>query len=659
MRINRITLFNYGPFHGENVLQFNRFKTVPAGSKRNIILIGGKNGSGKTSIFTALQVCLYGQSALGNKVSTRVYEEFLKSQIHHTHNLFPITTAAVEVDFDFSISGSCKNYCVKRTWDVDSRHVKEHLKILKNGKPLDNYEQSFWQDFLKQLLPQGLLKLFFFDAEKINVLTQENNDFAISQSIQTLFGLDIIKQLRADLRNFERKKIKTNESKTLKRKLTEKEAEISEFDSELDNCRAQQAAIRTKSDTIIGQIQSNENRLRALGGITGNPRAVVEQKISNLSMEIEEKSKSIREFYQLALPLYHAKEFLQFTLRRIEDESEWRKRTAFKRELTRVWPKCKKNIEKFLKGKNTTSRVFDALIEHGQQDKIAIVHDDLSEASISDLNRWFSRNSVEQKKQVGSLAKDIEKKQRTMTNLAKKLEYTPNDNELATYIEKINILSKKKGILEGKLQYEEQKEKELLNKMSSLTREKEKLEESIDSLAANDRKLNLVSKSIKVLQTFEKEIINSKINDLECNILTCFNALLRKGDMAKSLKIDKNRFEVVLKDTHGREIKKHKLSEGEKQIYAISVLSGITKTSKRTLPILFDTPLGRLDGDHRSNVIHRYFPEASHQLILLSTDKEVDQQYFDELRPYLLHSYLLDFDMKNRRTVIKEGYFWK
>jgi DNA sulfur modification protein DndD len=115
----------------------------------------------------------------------------------------------------------------------------------------------------------------------------------------------------------------------------------------------------------------------------------------------------------------------------------------------------------------------------------------------------------------------------------------------------------------------------------------------------------------------------------------------------------------VLEDDLGRKIDKQSLSEGEKQIYSVSLLSGITKTTKRSFPVFFDTPLGRLDSDHRMNIIHNFFPFASHQMIILSTDTEIDRQYFEELRPYLSSSFLLEFDTENKYTNIKEGYFWK
>jgi DNA sulfur modification protein DndD len=89
------------------------------------------------------------------------------------------------------------------------------------------------------------------------------------------------------------------------------------------------------------------------------------------------------------------------------------------------------------------------------------------------------------------------------------------------------------------------------------------------------------------------------------------------------------------------------------------MLWGLAKTSGRPLPVIIDTPLGRLDSDHRRKLIHDYLPFASHQVIVLSTDTEVDQALFEELRPDISHAYHLVFGSEDRRTEVSTGYFWK
>ena len=117
---------------------------------------------------------------------------------------------------------------------------------------------------------------------------------------------------------------------------------------------------------------------------------------------------------------------------------------------------------------------------------------------------------------------------------------------------------------------------------------------------------------------------------------------------------------MELVNEHNMAIQRKSLSAGEKQIYAIAILEALAKTSGRHLPIIIDTPLGRLDSKHRDKLIEHYFPHASHQVILLSTDTEVDEQYFvDHLKEYISHSYQIHFDGVSKSSNLTSGYFWE
>ncbi len=119
--------------------------------------------------------------------------------------------------------------------------------------------------------------------------------------------------------------------------------------------------------------------------------------------------------------------------------------------------------------------------------------------------------------------------------------------------------------------------------------------------------------------------------------------MARKGDISLKAKIDPKTFEVCLLNQSGDEINKQQLSAGEKQIFAIAILEALARTSGRKLPVIIDTPLGRLDSHHRSNLVENYFPSASHQVVILSTDTEIDQVYFETLKPHISHVYNVEY----------------
>ena len=173
------------------------------------------------------------------------------------------------------------------------------------------------------------------------------------------------------------------------------------------------------------------------------------------------------------------------------------------------------------------------------------------------------------------------------------------------------------------------------------------------------RKIELARRTSVTMQRFLQASTARKIERLAALITESFQFLLRKKSFVDRVAIDPDSFSIELIDRNGHALSRDRLSEGEKQLFAVSVLWGLAKASGRPLPAIIDTPMARLDSEHRSNLVERYFPNASHQVIVLSTDTEIDKEYFRRLKNYTARSYRLDFLEKEQETVVREGYFWE
>jgi DNA sulfur modification protein DndD len=134
-------------------------------------------------------------------------------------------------------------------------------------------------------------------------------------------------------------------------------------------------------------------------------------------------------------------------------------------------------------------------------------------------------------------------------------------------------------------------------------------------------------------------------------------SLYRKKTLIKDINIDAETLRITLIGASGELLDPERLSAGERQLLATGLIWGLSKSTSRELPTVIDTPVGRLDRQHRKHLVQRYFPKASRQVILLSTDEEIVGAYYTELKPYVGKSYLLDFVEDDIRTSIKEGYF--
>lgn len=136
----------------------------------------------------------------------------------------------------------------------------------------------------------------------------------------------------------------------------------------------------------------------------------------------------------------------------------------------------------------------------------------------------------------------------------------------------------------------------------------------------------MLPKVKQTLTLFQEKLTLRKLNKLESEVTNCFRYLLHKSNFISKVAIASDTFALSLYNEQGNLIEKNRLSAGEKQILAISLLWGLARVSEKNLPIAIDTPLGRLDSSHRYNLVERYFPTASHQVILLSTDTEIGEQ---------------------------------
>jgi DNA sulfur modification protein DndD len=165
--------------------------------------------------------------------------------------------------------------------------------------------------------------------------------------------------------------------------------------------------------------------------------------------------------------------------------------------------------------------------------------------------------------------------------------------------------------------------------------------------------------SAKVRDTlgqFREAVVERHVARIERLVLDSFRQLIRKQSLVADLRIDPRTFILELRGTDSHPVTPDRLSAGERQLLAIAILWGLGRSSGRPLPTVIDTPLGRLDSIHRTHLVKRYFPRASHQVLLLSTDEEIMGDYYEALRPSINRTYHLRFDEAESRTIVEAGY---
>ena len=167
---------------------------------------------------------------------------------------------------------------------------------------------------------------------------------------------------------------------------------------------------------------------------------------------------------------------------------------------------------------------------------------------------------------------------------------------------------------------------------------------SVEARLARDDAARVVEHAARVRDTLDSlraRVVDRHAATIEAAILDSLNRLLHKERLVTDLRLDRATFGVNLYDADGINLPAERLSAGERQLLAVAILWGLARVSGRRLPTVIDTPLGRLDSEHRRRLVDRYFPYASQQVILLSTDEELDEELLERLAPHVGRTYLL------------------
>jgi DNA sulfur modification protein DndD len=259
---------------------------------------------------------------------------------------------------------------------------------------------------------------------------------------------------------------------------------------------------------------------------------------------------------------------------------------------------------------------------------------------------------------VNNLTKEYEKKFRKLQKTQVDIQRVPDDELVRPMYEKLNELYKESGRLESEMKGLDEKLGQLINEQNEIERKIAQVDSKLEEINKSDMKLMLVKKTEKVIDAYYKDLARLRSHNLTNEFTNIFNSLHRKKDMIHRIEINPETFDVCLYDINNKAIDKHKLSSGEMEIYAMSMVWGLAKISGQNLPFIIDTPLGRLDSQHRDNILNIFFPNASHQMLIFSTDTEVDRKNFDILKPHISSAFHLEHSDKDKNTKVKKGYFW-
>lgn len=660
MKFNYLTIENYKSFQFPTKLEFPQSETG-----KSIFLVGGMNGAGKTSIMEAVNICLYGERA-----------DVIYKSINHKELAKGNAFVSFELEFE---TDKAETVLVKRSWSSNAcekplaKDLVEKLTVVKDGRRVSVQNKELWQDYINSTIPKSITQFFFFDGEKIQeIAADDHSEVRLKDSLEAALGIQYISRLAEDvvyLKHEERKgfveisdediNFKESELKKEQRKLKSKQDDLVDLQQQLDDFKKQ------KEDA--------QNRFRNIFSIDPESSEVIKQKEKKriqLSTQSGQLDAQIKQLTEQFLPWAMAGKLFEPLKQQIEKEHHAQRGKFFAEnapELTRqivytidnprpitgnpLTESQKTEIEKRLlalfSGAGTEEVVKILNLSERDAAKVLNKMEEIEQSDVLQLHDLIAQKQ-EVDDEIHSIQSSLQSRGNTQSEreLFDSLQETMESCQIqiGRLSVSINNLQDEIHIVEGRIKDIEMELNKLYERHNT-SREKARFIEECDAIA-------------NMLNAYIVKLRKNKIQLLRDKTFEMFVRLSSKSDLVKSIDIDEKTYEMTIKDKNGNIMRKSGLSAGEKEVFAISLLWGLAQTSQLDLPIIIDTPLSRLDSVHRDNIVRQYFPNAAEQVIILSTDTEVDSNYFKNLEPHLSGAARLVFNKNQELTTVSEGYFW-
>lgn len=656
MILDELILTDFGVYRGRQA-----FNLTPVSPDRPIILIGAQNGGGKTTFLEGLQLAFFGRLGhLSNRGGS--YEDYLKRSINRGAD--PAEGAAVSVRFRRTVEGREQSFEIHRSWSDEGRaSLKEHFEVLVDGE-LDRVLGTHWNEHVEGMLPPRIAPLFFFDGEKIEQFAQlERSGEIVSTAVSGLLGLDIVERLALDLEVFERRKVADDGDREVKLALGAAAEAADAATAAYKIAHGNQGTRKRELDWRKSRLETARQALKAEGGdlyASRNDLRALEQQTDATAENVE---RALRTWAADIGPLM----LLPDLLRDIAEHATREADGEAARAVLAVLKTRDKGLLAALKAAGASGPALQAAQAFMSTDESRLSrlanadrYLDLPASARAALQGLQAEGfaAAEEMRQV--LLQDVDQLQVERDEVARQLTAMPAAETIAPFLAAVN--AEEKAVAQAEAQYAAATQAlDTAERARFVTRQRyqAKLDDQLDRHLIHEDAERMVEHSKRVrstLQRFHREVVRHHVSRIEGLILDGLSRLLRKDDLITKVSIDPETFAISLKGGGWDDLPAERLSAGERQLFAVALLWALARASGQPAPTVIDTPLGRLDSEHRQRLVEAYFPHAAHQVILLSTDEEIDARQFARLKPHLSRSMTIEYDAALRGSRVKDGY---
>lgn len=658
MYFTKVELHNFGIYKGTHEMCL----TDQIGD-RNITLVGGLNGRGKTTFHDSILIALYGKQALKYiQEKARSYDKMLIDHINK-HATDDETYVAVSLCLDDGTS-----LRVKRSWTAKGKKADQQIIVEKDGV-VDKYLGESWSYYIEEILPFGIARFFFFNNEKITQLADDTSFEQIKSSIKSAIGVSSIEKAidhTDEVIRRKKKALAAFESSEENVGYQDVERQITDIDLRLAESTKQANALERRCETLAAAYEAKEKEFWSSGGDLSRNRDSIKAEMQKISSEVERVQEEIMQLtVDASTPLFMCRSLVT---------------QSYENELSSQQTEAKLYSDRIIV--DLHQKILERLAACGlNPSDLRTVQNIVNEVLVGHIPKSATEETVKNmsatsmmlyKRLITEVFQNITQRIDTLVNRvdAQESELMSLDAHLGAADEKTLAMQLYDALksIEAEKNLADTEYKRQLETIESLKRQRELLVSKriqlIKAIAekehANDDNARIVkyaAMSIEVLREFKVRLQREKVEKLSSTATRCFLELVEKDSLVSEIKIDPSTLDVTILDLDGNELLKSQLSAGEQQMFAVAIVWALALTSGYKAPVIIDTPMARLDSSHRANFVTKYLPAASSQVMVLSTDEEVYGRYLDLVRDNVVDYYTLLYREEEQCTSIVHGYF--
>ena len=648
MYFTKVELHNFGIYKGTHEMSL----TDQIGN-RNITLVGGLNGRGKTTFHDSILIALYGKQALKYiQEKARSYDKLLLDHINK-HATDDETYVAVSLCLD---DGTLLR--VKRSWTAKGKKVEQQTIVEKDGV-VDKYLGESWSYYIEEILPFGIARFFFFNNEKITQLADDTSFEQIKSSIKSAIGVSTIEKAIEHTDEVIRRKknaLAAFENSEENVGYQEVEKQIADIDARLAEATKQANELERKCETLAATLEAKEKEFWSSGGDLSRNRDAIKLEMQRISLEVQRVQEDILQMaVDASTPLFMCRDLVTQSEAKLYSD----------RIIVNLHQQILARLVECGLSKSDLRTVQDiineVLVGHIPESATKETVKNMSATSMMLYQRLIAEVFQNITQRIDSLVNHVDAQESELMSLDAHLGAADEKTLAMQLFDALKSIEGEKALADAEYQRQ-------LDSIESLKRQREMLVakriQLIKAIAekehANDDNARIVkyaAMSIEVLREFKVRLQREKVAKLSSTATNCFRELVEKDSLVSEIKIDPTTLDVTILDLDGNELLKSQLSAGEQQMFAVAIVWALALTSGYKAPVIIDTPMARLDSSHRANFVTKYLPAASSQVMVLSTDEEVYGRYLDLVRDNVVDYYTLLYREEEQCTSIVHGYF--